>query len=130
MQEALYVLMAFLAVIVLMRAGVFWRARSAVGKPAPDTAAVDGAASSETHRVYYFYGRHCRPCNAMTPVIDALCRDHPSLIKVDAGQHPDVARRFGVSATPAFVVVENGLIRKMKLGRMSEEQLRDLLKAS
>ncbi|MGO9443638.1 MAG: thioredoxin family protein [Thiobacillaceae bacterium] len=128
MHPVLYVLIAFLAVIFLVtRAGIIWRARSAVGQSAPDTGAVDDEASKQARRVYYFYGRHCGPCKAMMPVLEAVSRDHPNLVKIDVGKHPDLTRSFGVRATPAFVLVENGLIKRMKLGAMSEARLRDML---
>jgi thioredoxin len=128
MHQALYVLVAFLAFIFLVtRAGIIWRARSAVGQSAPDTAAVDDEASKHARRVYYFYGQHCGPCKAMIPVIEAVGRDHPNLVKVNVGRHPDLTRSFGVRATPAFVLVENGVIKRMKLGGMSEARLRDML---
>lgn len=129
MQFLLYVLMAVSALILLMQAAVLWRARKAQGKAAPDTSLIDGEAAPYPRRVYYFHARHCAPCKAMTPVIDKLSQDHPNLVKVDIGQHLELARRFGVSATPTFMVVEDGHIRKVKLGGMREAQLRALLGA-
>jgi len=130
MQQALYVVIAFAAIILLMQFSLYWRARKALGKSAPDTSQIDGAAAGQSRRVYYFYSRHCGPCKAINPVVERVRLDHPNLVKVDIGQHYALAGKFGVRATPTFMLVENGLIQKVKLGGMRERQLRALLETS
>jgi thioredoxin 1 len=121
--------MAFSAIILLMQVSVLWRARKAHGRTAPDTSLIDGDAAPYSRRVYYFYGRNCGPCKAMTPTIDKLGKDHPNLVKVDVGQHLELAKNFGVSATHTIMLVEGGVIRKVKLGGMRESQLKAMLSA-
>jgi thioredoxin len=130
MQQALYVVIAFAAIILLMQFSLYWRAHRAVGRSAPDTSLIDGEAAKESRRVYYFYSRHCGPCKAITPLVERVRRDHPNLIKVDVGQHYALVGDFGVSATPTFMLVENGRIQKVKLGGLREKQLLALLETS
>jgi len=130
MQQALYVVIALAAIILLMQLSLYWRTHRAVGKCAPDTSQIDGEAAKESRRVYYFYSRRCGPCKAISPVVDRVRQDHPNLIKVDVGQHYALVGDFGVRATPTFMLVENGLIQKVKLGGMRESQLRALLETS
>ncbi|MGA7180412.1 MAG: thioredoxin family protein [Thiobacillaceae bacterium] len=127
MQQALYVVIAFAAIIFLMQFSLYWRAHKALGMSAPDTSRIDGEAAKNTRRIYYFYSRHCGPCKTIGPIVDKVRADHPNLIKVDVGQHHDLVSKFGVRATPTFMLVENGLIRKVKLGGMSESRLRAML---
>lgn len=63
----------------------------------------------------------------MTPLVDRLRDGHPNLIKVNVAEAMFLARDFGVTATPSFVLVEDGTIRRVRLGGQSEKQLLSLL---
>jgi protein-disulfide isomerase-like protein with CxxC motif len=63
----------------------------------------------------------------MTPLLDRLREAHPTLIKVDVAESLELARDFGIAGTPSFVLVENGAIRRVKLGGQSERGLLKLL---
>jgi thioredoxin-like negative regulator of GroEL len=65
----------------------------------------------------------------MAPMIAQLRQDHPNLIKVDIAEAPDIARQFGIVATPTFVLVDAGTIRKVRLGSMRQRQLLAMLDA-
>lgn len=126
----IWVLMAFVVFVVFMVAlqlSTYWRARRAVGRPAPDTSSVDGAAASERRRIYYFFAESCGPCRAMAPVVARLQLRHPNLVKVDVAQSLLLARAFGVAATPSFVLVEDNMIRQVHPGGMGESRLRKML---
>ncbi|MES1999497.1 MAG: thioredoxin family protein [Pseudomonadota bacterium] len=128
------VLIAILVIFSLAVAGLqlwtFWRAKQAQGQPAPDTRSVDGTAADDARRVYYFFGVHCGPCRAMTPVVDQLRSSHRNLIKIDVAETLPLARAFGIAATPSFVLVENGKITQVKIGAMSEKKLVALLEGA
>jgi hypothetical protein len=66
----------------------------------------------------------------MTPLVDRLAATHGNLIKVDVAERPDLARGFGIAATPNFVRVESGKIQKVRLGGLGERQLLALLGAN
>lgn len=125
-----WVLVAFVVFVGFMAAlqlSTYWRARRAVGRAAPDTSSVDGAAISERRRIYYFFAENCGPCRAMAPLVARLQQTHPNLVKVDVAQSLPLARAFGVAATPSFVLVEDNKIRQMHPGGMSESRLRKML---
>ncbi len=63
----------------------------------------------------------------MTPVVDQLRSSHRNLIKIDVAEALPLARAFGITATPSFVLVENGKIAQIKIGAMSEKKLVALL---
>jgi len=115
MHWLIYPVAGFIALLFLMQFIALRRARQSEGRAAPDTTAVDGAAQADRRRVYYFYATHCGPCRAMTPVVDRLRTEHRNLIKINVAEAPDLARGFGIAATPSFVLVEDGAIRQVKL---------------
>lgn len=92
-----------------------YQARKHLGDAAPGTDELDSGNDAPL-RLYYFHAPDCGPCQAMMPMIDRLCAEHPNLIKVDVTEHTQLAERFGVSATPTFVVVNNGQVSDIKVG--------------
>jgi thiol-disulfide isomerase/thioredoxin len=123
-----YLLLGALAVPVGLQVWAYLRAIRMRGRAAPDLSGVPGAAADGRH-LYYFHSRHCGPCRAVTPAVDRLTERHANVHKIDVGHDPDLARAFGVTATPSFVLVENGVIREMLLGGQSERKLESLLDA-
>ncbi len=115
------------AVFALLYLPPVWRARLTQGRAAPDTASVDAEADAAGVRVYYFFATHCGPCRTMTPVVDRVRSGHRNLVKIDVAEHSQLARDFGVAATPTFVSVEGGVIKQVKLGAMSEARLLSML---
>ena len=122
-----YILAGFVAIVLLTQLVALYVARRRIGTAAPDTAVVDGAVSEAPRRVYYFHAAHCGPCRPMTAMVDRLRPAHANLIKVDVADSPDLARGFGIAGTPSFVLVEDGIIRQVKLGAQSERQVLAML---
>lgn len=129
MYWGVYLLGALAASVGLMQYSLHRRARRVEGQAAPDTSILDGLGAQHTRKVYYFYARHCGPCKTMAPMIERVRQDHPNLIKVDIAEAPDIARQFGIVATPTIVLVDAGTIRKVRLGSMSQRQLLAMLDA-
>lgn len=102
--------------------------RRAEGRAAPDTSAVDADVAPESLRVYDFHAPHCGPCRSMTPLLDELRASPPNLIKVDVSQAPELARGFGIVATPSFAVVDGGMIQRVSLGVHSRSALARMLR--
>lgn len=127
MHWLIYPLAGALALLFLMQLIPLWQARRRLGQAAPDTTDVDGAAGAERRRVYYFHAPQCGPCRAMTAMVDRLRQTHPNLIKVNVAESLELARNFGIAGTPSFVLVEDGAIRRVKLGGQSERGLLKLL---
>ena len=61
------------------------------------------------------------------PLVDSLREEFPNLIKVDVAENMDLARSFGIAATPSFIVVNSGVVSEVKLGGVSASWLRERL---
>lgn len=96
------------------------------GKPAPALDAIVGDRQRDTW-IIYFYTQDCVMCRPMTPIVDKLAASHDNVIKIDAMEHLDLARDFGIRGTPTLVRVRNGKIDQVLVGAKSEGQLRALL---
>lgn len=130
MTTAVLLLIGAAAAFLILLQGLMWlQARRAQGHPAPDTTRVDGAATADRVRVYYFYAAHCGPCKSMMPLVERLRGDHRNLIKLDVSESHELARSFGVAATPSFIQVIDGVIRQVKLGGQSEVRLLAMLQS-
>lgn len=116
------------AFILFMKVRAHSRAKGLQGLPAPDTSEVD-AGDTSTPKVYFFHAAGCSHCKAMMPLVDEVSKDHPNLIKVDVGEHMELARQFKLAGTPSFFAVDDGKIRAVKLGMTSEQWLRSHLEA-
>jgi thiol-disulfide isomerase/thioredoxin len=71
----------------------------------------------------YFYSEHCPPCRDMTPIVDGLAGERERVYKVDVTARRDLARLFGVRATPMAFVVRDGRIAQALLGAKRRETL-------
>ncbi len=113
---------------------LFWQwrvikqAKRSEGSVAPDTSAVDNGIAAN-RRIYYFYALHCGPCKSMAPMVDQMREEFPNLIKVDVAKNIDLARGFGIAATPSFILVQDKVIKEVKLGGVSASWLRERLSA-
>lgn len=130
MHWLVYLVAGFIGLLLLMQYLVWHRARQSIGLSVQGTDAVDGPAYTDRRKVYYFYATHCGPCRAMSPLVDRLRESHRNLIKVDIAASPELARQFGIAATPSFILVEDGSIRQVRLGTQSEAQLLNLVRGS
>lgn len=120
-------ILAAVALLASLQALMWVRAKRSIGRPAPDTSSVDGPASADSRRLYYFFSQSCGPCRAMKPVVEKLRETHRNLIPVDIAQSIDLARKFSVAGTPSFVLVEGDTVRTVLLGGQAERKLSRLL---
>lgn len=123
----MWLLAALTGLLLAFQLAVWWRSRQSQGRAAPDTCAVDGEAAHAPLRVYYFYAAHCGACRATTPLVEQLRAEHRHLIALDIHEAPELARAFGVVATPSFYQVSDGVIRRVRIGGVNASQLRALL---
>ncbi len=79
--------------------------------------------------IIYFTSPKCRPCKLVDPVFKKLSKEMKGItfIKVDVLKDPDKARLFGILATPSMILTENGRIREVLMGPVSERDLREKL---
>lgn len=109
------------AVVVIILLLLQWRvarlAQQPVGRAAPEAGQLGTA-------VYYFYSAHCGPCKPASAMVDRLQPEFAHLHKIDVLEQTALAAQFGVVATPSFVLVEDGVIRRVALGVQREATLR------
>ena len=68
----------------------------------------------------------CQPCKMLEPVLASIADDHPDRIAVrslDADEHPDITRRYGVMAMPTLLVFDRGELVHRVVGAKGKGQL-------
>jgi len=80
--------------------------------------------------VIYFHAPNCRPCRMVDPVIKKLSKElkKVSFVKVNIAETPELARKFGILATPSIIITKNGHIEEVLMGPVTEGTLREKLK--
>jgi thioredoxin-like negative regulator of GroEL len=74
--------------------------------------------------VAYFWGHECPNCEVFARDLPALLDGLPAgvkVVKVNAYEHPELARRYALAGIPAFVLFKEG----KKLGMMRQYYGRD-----
>jgi thioredoxin-like negative regulator of GroEL len=107
-----------------------WRTSQAThalaGRPVPEAAAAQAQHPDGT--LFFFHHPRCAPCRSMLPVIESLAAGHPGRVQIiDIGEHMDLARAFGIRATPTTLWVKAGHIEQAAVGNASRQRLEDLL---
>jgi len=79
--------------------------------------------------VIYVYAPNCRPCKLVDPIIKKLSKEmkRVSFVRVNAAEETELVRKLGVLATPAVIITENGKIKEVLIGPVSEGTLREKL---
>lgn len=79
--------------------------------------------------VAYFWGPDCPNCEVFARDLPGLLEEIPQagvrLVKVNAYEHPELARRFALAGIPAFVLFRDG----KKLGMMRQYNGREFWRA-
>ncbi len=68
--------------------------------------------------IKHFTAIWCQPCKHLTPVIDQLRRENPSVAyqKIDIDQNSEVAQQYGVRAVPTIIFEKNGTVVQQVVG--------------
>ena len=75
----------------------------------------------------YFMSASCSMCKSMTPVIENLQSDNPNIVIIDINKNPSLAKDFHVFGTPTIMAIQNGFIKKVKLGKLSVKKLEQFI---
>lgn len=56
-----------------------------------------------------FHATWCGPCRQVSPIVDAIAKDHPeyTVVKVDIDEAPTTAQHYGVMSVPTLVVLNS-----------------------
>jgi thioredoxin 1 len=109
-----------LAVLMGFQALLARQTQAAVGREVP----ASGPLAEAEGRLVWFHSPTCAPCRAMHRDVAAL---GDRVIEVDVSQRPDLARTFGVMATPTTVRVKDGRVAAARAGRIGRDQLEAML---
>src|SRR5690349_17940307 len=55
-------------------------------------------------------GKHCMPCQGMSPIVHRLQKEGLPIRQVDVEEQQEEARRYGASGIPTFLVVVDGKV--------------------
>ena len=103
-------------------------AARAVGKSVPvDSLKVDADSNIDDLYYIYFMSQSCSSCKKMTPVINQLNLVDPGIVIIDINQTPERAHDFHVYGTPTLMVIKQGRINKVKLGKLKERKIKQFL---
>ena len=97
----------------LVRTIVFWL-----------LAMLPAAASQGQTVLYDFYADWCGACRETSAAIDQLARDGYAVERINVDQQPELARQYGATSIPCFVVVEHGKEIDRIVGQTSIERLK------
>lgn len=66
-----------------------------------------------------FWAAWCGPCRRMLPALEELASESEGrfkVVKVDVGDEPELAARYGVQALPTLVVFRDGEVAQTLVG--------------
>lgn|ERR1700722_13816229 len=73
-----------------------------------------------------FWAEWCPPCKAIAPVLDELAADYEGrlrVLKVNADEHPELARRYEVASVPTMLVFSDGVVQRRMVGARGRARL-------
>jgi thiol-disulfide isomerase/thioredoxin len=76
--------------------------------------------------VLFFNASWCGPCRQMKPIVTRLRNQGYRMRDIDVDHHRELAVKYGISAVPTFVFIENGSEVNRLSGGTTAEHLRDL----
>lgn len=81
--------------------------------------------------IKHFTASWCQPCKHLTPVMDELRRENPSVgyQKIDIDSNPDVAQRYGVRAVPTIIFEKNGTVVQQVVGVNQKSYYQSIIKS-
>lgn len=77
--------------------------------------------------VLNFSATWCGPCKKVAPIVSRLKQQGYPIRKIDVDREPELARRFGITSIPAFVVLVNGKEVERTVNVVSEARLKRML---
>lgn len=81
--------------------------------------------------IKHFTAAWCQPCKHLTPVIDQLRSENPSVgyQKIDIDNNQDVAQQYGVRAVPTIIFEKNGKVVQQVIGVQPKSYYQSVIKS-
>ncbi len=70
-----------------------------------------------------FYTTWCKFCSNQQPILNELSENGMWIGKLDCDKHPDIARKYGISGFPSFILFKNGIASAQFAGFHTKEQM-------
>ncbi len=77
-----------------------------------------------------FWAPWCRPCQALSPIVEEIAEEHAQVIKVvkiDTDENPEAAERYRVTGLPTLAVFSGGELLQTVVGAQPKSALLDQL---
>lgn len=102
--------------------------RASEGRSSASLAAVFPPLAHQSGRaLVYCFSPQCRPCRPMSREVEQLVAEGVPIFPLDIQRHPELAREFGIRATPTLIVIEDGVVSRMLLGVRTAGSMRGLI---
>jgi thioredoxin-like negative regulator of GroEL len=82
--------------------------------------------TSATPTLVEFFAERCSPCQSMLPILWEIATERTATLRVfkfDAGNDPEFASKFRVSAVPNFVLFQRGVPVGQRSGFVQKREL-------
>ena len=70
-----------------------------------------------------FYTTWCKFCSNQNPILEELSEGGMWIGKVDCDKFPDIAKRYGISGFPSFILFKNGIPSAQFAGFHTKNQM-------
>ena len=70
-----------------------------------------------------FYTAWCTYCNNQNPILNELSENGVWIGKLDCDKHPEIAKKFGITGFPSFILFKNGVASAQFAGFHSKAQM-------
>ena len=77
-----------------------------------------------------FWATWCGPCRMQAPILEKLDAElggSVKIFKVDVDENPVLAQKLGIASIPTLLATENGIVKDMRVGLQTIEQLKQML---
>lgn len=125
-----YIVLGLAAFILAFQLYAWLDARRARGRKVPTGSAAPGLSIPDHGpALLYFHSPGCMACKPMTPILEALAGERDNVCTINAAEHPEITRAYGIRGTPTLVQLNDGRIVKVLLGARGPKQIRALIDA-